>query len=154
MSHPKSPEDATVVVGYDGSASARVAAASAARLAAGGHVVLVHAHEPTPPHASSRWQELLQQDAQSRSRAVVEELAPEVRRALEGTTVQALAEDGPPADALLRVADRTGAIAIVVGSHGYGPSGSLLGSVSAALVERAEVPVVVIPPGCRVALGG
>jgi nucleotide-binding universal stress UspA family protein len=53
--------------------------------------------------------------------------------------------DGPAADAIIGVADTIGADMIVVGSRGRGAvQGALFGSVSKALVTRADCPVLVV----------
>jgi len=65
--------------------------------------------------------------------------------------VQWRVEDGDPCTALLRVAEETGAAEdtamLVVGSRGAGAhAGTLLGSTSLELAERATVPVTIVPP--------
>jgi hypothetical protein len=64
----------TIVVGWDGSAASRAAMAAAARLARGGRLVAVHAHEAIAPHVTTRWQELLAMDAAQRSNALLNEI--------------------------------------------------------------------------------
>jgi nucleotide-binding universal stress UspA family protein len=137
----------TIVVGYDGSPSSRAAVAHAITLAADGRVVVVHAHEAAPEHLSERWRELLDAEHLERARAVLDEILLEDNDELGGTRWEARLEPDDPADAILRVAEEVGAEALVVGSHGYGPLASLLGSVSHELLRRADRPVTVIPIG-------
>lgn len=55
--------------------------------------------------------------------------------------------DGPPVDALLRVAKRVDAGLIVVGRRGAGGRPELLlGSTAHQIVEHAHIPVLVVPP--------
>ena len=135
----------TIVAGYDGSPSSRAAGAHAITLAAGGRVVVVHAHEAAPEHLSARWRELLDADHLDRARAVLDEILLDDNEDLGGARWEGRLEPGDPADAILRVAEEVGADALVVGSHGYGPFASLLGSVSHDLVRHADRPVTIIP---------
>jgi nucleotide-binding universal stress UspA family protein len=137
----------TIVAGYDGSPSSRAAIAHAVTLAAGGRVVVVHAHEAAPEHLSARWRELLDAEHVERARAVLNQILLEDNSDLGGASWEGRLEPGDPADAILRVAEDVGAEALVVGSHGYGPLASLLGSVSHELVRRADRPVTIIPIG-------
>jgi nucleotide-binding universal stress UspA family protein len=136
---------ATVVVGYDGSAASRSAVAYAVWLAAGGRVILVHAREPSPPRATSRWRELLDADQESGRRAMLD-AAPQEAPELEGADWAARLATGPPARAIAEVAAEIGADAIVVGSRGFVSGAERLGSVSVALLREADRPVTVIPP--------
>ena len=53
--------------------------------------------------------------------------------------------EGPPAPAILRIASEEGCDMIVVGSRGHGQlAGMLLGSVSSAVAQRAEKPVLIV----------
>lgn len=53
--------------------------------------------------------------------------------------------EGPPARAILRVAEVEGCDLIVIGSRGHGTiTGLLLGSVSSAVAQRAHCPVLVV----------
>lgn len=137
----------TIVAGYDGSPSSRAAIAHAITLAAGGRVVVVHAHEGAPEHLSARWREVLDREHLERAREVLDEILLEDNQELGGARWEGRLEPGDPADAILRVAQEVGAEALVVGSHGYGPLASLLGSVSHELVRRADRPVTIIPIG-------
>jgi nucleotide-binding universal stress UspA family protein len=79
--------------------------------------------------------------------------APQARRAVEAATEEALARGvdadweilyGEPAHAILGLARERSADLIVVGSRGRGaPAGTLLGSVSQAIVCEADRPILV-----------
>jgi nucleotide-binding universal stress UspA family protein len=135
------------VVGYDASEGANAALSHAARLAAGGRILLVHAHEPAPKQLDERWKKILAEDQETRSQAVLDALPDEVATRLGGIAWETMSVDGPPATALCRVADEVGADAIVVGTHGAGLFQAVLGSVARALVQEATRPILVIPPG-------
>jgi len=137
----------TIVAGYDGSPSSRAAVAHAVTLAEGGRVVVVHAHEAAPEHLNARWREVLDADHVDRARAVLDEILLADNADLGAVRWEGRLEPGEPADAILSVAAEIGADALVVGSHGYGPLASLLGSVAHELVRRADRPVTVIPLG-------
>ncbi len=63
-----------------------------------------------------------------------------------GASSRAVAREESTAATLLAEADRTHADAIVIGSRGLGGLGSLLlGSVSHALLQDADRPVVIVP---------
>jgi nucleotide-binding universal stress UspA family protein len=134
-----------LVVGYDGSATARTAVDYAARRAgAGGKVYVVHAYGPPPDwlgHPS--FQQVLGHHL-ARGRAVLDAVAPGDDPLLEAELLE-----GPPADAILSVAEARRADEIVVGSRGLGRVRSALGSVSHEVLHRASVPVVVIPPAAE-----
>jgi nucleotide-binding universal stress UspA family protein len=52
--------------------------------------------------------------------------------------------EGPPAPAILRVAEEEGCDLIVIGSRGRGQiAGILLGSVSSTVAQRAHCPVLI-----------
>ena len=136
----------TVVVGWDGSAAARAAPAAAARLAPGGHVIAVHAHEDIAPHVTARWQELLALDGAERSAELLREIPDLAIAGLERVHVEAASVAGAPAEALLTAARTHHADAIAVGSRGIGATSAAHGSVSAELLRTADRPVLVIPP--------
>jgi nucleotide-binding universal stress UspA family protein len=53
--------------------------------------------------------------------------------------------EGPPAPAILRVAEEDGCDLIVLGSRGHGQlAGLLLGSVSSTVAQRAHCPVLIV----------
>jgi nucleotide-binding universal stress UspA family protein len=136
----------TIVVGYDGSAQARAAVRHAVELAQGGRVVVVHAYESPPPRLTSRWRELLAQEQAERAQAVLDAVLLEGNEELAEADWEGRLAAGHPAQAILDVAHEAGADAIVVGSRGYGPASALVGSVSRALLQIADLPVTVIPP--------
>lgn len=54
-------------------------------------------------------------------------------------------EQGYPASVILEEISKEGVDLVVMGSHGYGPiAGSVLGSVSQRVVQRAECPVLIV----------
>jgi nucleotide-binding universal stress UspA family protein len=135
---------ATIVVGWDGSPEARAALAAAARLASGGRLVAVHAHEPGAPHVSARWQQLLQEDAAEHSRVLLAEVGGAAD--LAGIELELRSVDGRPVAALVRTADEVGADAIAVGTRGIGETTTSVGSVSLGLVQGSHRSVLVVPP--------
>ena len=136
----------TIVVGWDGSAAARGAIAAAARIAPGGTVIAVHAHEAIAPHVTARWQELLLLDGAERSAELLREIPEAAIVGIERVRLEAASVIGAPAAAILRAAHEHHADAIAVGSRGIGVAGGDTGSVSAELLRTADVPVLVIPP--------
>jgi len=134
MDNASSPSPVRViVVGYDGSATAKMAVDYAARQAGGaGRVIVVHAYGG----AGER----------EHAGAVIDGLALEDDPLLE-TEWEAELVDGSPAEAILGVAYDRSADQIVVGSHGRGRlARAALGSVSQEVLHRSDVPVVVVGP--------
>lgn len=142
-----------LVVGYDASPPALAALGHAAALGRGGRVVVVHAHEPAPKQLDERWRAVLSADQEARSRAVLDALPEDAVTALHDVSWETVSVDGPPCPALCRVAADEDADAIVIGTHGYGRLGAMLGSVAHALLREADRPVVVIPPRAVERLG-
>ena len=63
-----------------------------------------------------------------------------------GIAVTSRIVEAKPADAILQVANEVGGSMVVVGTVGENPiSGALLGSVVLRLVQRSNVPLLVIP---------
>ena len=125
-----------LVVGVDASADSRAALEWAVALAAavGADVVAVHAVG-------------LLEASGYRDEPDLETLLQQARDASTGTSppVTLTREPGPPAESLLRVAERKGADLIVVGSRGLGGTARQLGSTSEAVVQHSRIPVVVVP---------
>ena len=136
------------VVGYDGSRSAQAALVYAARRAAtdAGRVLVVVVHPAPPADLSQKARQALLADHERACRAVLDPLIADPPPALEGVDWETVVEHGSPPRCLLRVAAREDAAAIVIGTHGRGRVGSLLGSVAHDLLRDSDRPVVVIPP--------
>lgn len=134
-----------VIVGVDGSADARRAlllAGDAAR-ERGAELVIVHAVGLT--------------DVVDGEHVISERHPSEISEQFDGwcRAVQAVGLDewtpvlrhGNPVDTLLAIARDTNAGLIVVGRHGSGQRHALLlGSTAHQVAERAECPVLVVPP--------
>jgi nucleotide-binding universal stress UspA family protein len=132
-----------LVVGYDGSESARAAASwAAASLPAGGRLVLVYAsrglHAPPSPLTSAQERERI-------GRAYLDELALESEDALLDVAAHAEVSDEDPVHALIEAARRHGAGAIVVGCKHHSRLHKAIGTVTSELLMRSPVPITVVP---------
>jgi nucleotide-binding universal stress UspA family protein len=140
-----SDERSSVVVGIDGSDTARSALETAVSMAArdGSSVVAVHAvglveevagtHVPTFGH-----------------RDEIDDAVRTWCAGLDDVPIEHRLEEGPPVDVLLRIARAIDAAAIVIGRRGIGGRPDLLlGSTAHQIVERADRPVLVVPPPGR-----
>ena len=131
-----------VVIGYDGSATARRALAWALAHANGAKILVAHAYEP--PHewlGYPNYERVLRQHL-ARGEKLLAELPDDPR-----IETELLA--GRPAEAIARVASVREADEIVVGSRGFGPLRGALGSTSHELIGLTDRPVVVIPASTR-----
>jgi nucleotide-binding universal stress UspA family protein len=139
----------SIVVGTDGSDTAKRAVAEAVRLAQalGAVVHIVSAYEPVrdahiagaPEGAAKIWAPLPDAEVQT----ILEQAAANAR--IEGATVETHAVDASPADALLDVAGQIGAGMIVVGSKGmHGAKRLVLGSVPNKVSHRASCNVLIV----------
>ena len=146
MTNATDKQGRVIVVGYDGSATAKAAVDYAASEAGPqGKVFVVHAYGPPSDWLGFPNYQRVLDDHLERGRAVIDGLAMGDDPLLE-TQWEAELLEGPPADAILRVADTREADEIVVGSRGRGAlTRAALGSVSHDLLNRANIPVVVIP---------
>jgi nucleotide-binding universal stress UspA family protein len=141
----------SIVVGTDGSDTARKAVSAAVDLArtVGATLDIVSAYEPVP--ATRLRQESRQAPADLQwtitPREDVEGTLAEAAEQLEGTgvAVQTFAREGDPADAILDVAEERGADLIVVGNKGMtGAKRFLLGSVPNKVSHHAPCSVLII----------
>ena len=141
----------TIVVGTDGSDTARQAVREAVELAAavGAAIELVSAYEPV---AGQRLREEAREaprdlqwmiNAREDVEATLHEAGEEVEAA--GVTVRTYAREGDAADAILDVAEEQGADLIVVGNKGMtGAKRFLLGSVPNKVSHHAPCSVLII----------
>ncbi len=141
----------SIVVGTDGSSTAGEAVREAIELAkaVGGSIELVSAFEPVPNQRlreeSRQAPEDLQWMVNPREdvEATLREAAEKVDAA--GVSVNTYAREGDPADAILDVAEETGAGLIVVGNKGMtGAKRFLLGSVPNKVSHHAPCSVMII----------
>jgi nucleotide-binding universal stress UspA family protein len=137
-----------IVVGTDGSDSAKVAVNEAVRLAKslGAEVHLVSGYKPlrgakitgAPEGAAKVWAPLPDANVES----VLSQAAAGVR--MHEVTVETHAIEEEPADALLKVADDLDANMIVVGSQGMHGAKRVLGSVPNAISHKARCNVLIV----------
>lgn len=145
---PASEEQATevrVVVGYDGSDSARRAVARGVRIAGPrGQVILVTV-EPKMPEDSIVAEPFVERDDQP-SQLLAEAHAIAARTGATGATdVRTVAREGNPADEILEAARAADADLIVVGRRGKNfLARAILGSVAVRVVELARCDVLVV----------
>jgi len=141
----------SIVVGTDGSSTASEAVRQASQLArlVQAKLYLVSAYEPVPEGrlreerqdvpADLQWMVNPREDVESTLAAGAKELA------VAGVEVETMAREGDPADAILDVAEETGAGLIVVGNKGMtGAKRFLLGSVPNKVSHHAPCSVLII----------
>jgi nucleotide-binding universal stress UspA family protein len=144
--------DDSIVVGTDGSETARQAVAEAVRLATAldAQVHVVSAFEPlrgahvsgAPEGAAKVWAPLPDDKVES----ILSQAAAGIRMA--GLTVTPHAVRKDPADALLEVAESVGATMIVVGSKGmHGARRLALGNVPNKVSHHARCNVLIVATG-------
>jgi nucleotide-binding universal stress UspA family protein len=141
----------SIVVGTDGSDTAKKAVAAAVDLAReiGASLDIVSAYEPVP---QSRLREEARQAPEDlqwmiNPREDVEATLRDAAEDLEetGIRVETFAREGDPADAILDVAEERGADLIVVGNKGMtGAKRFLLGSVPNKVSHHAPCSVLII----------
>jgi nucleotide-binding universal stress UspA family protein len=141
----------TIVVGTDGSDTARKAVRAAVDLAktVGGTLDIVSAYEPVPNQRlreesrqapeDMQWSINPREDVEATLREACEEVED------SGVAIQTFAREGDPADAILDVAEERGADLIVVGNKGMtGAKRFLLGSVPNKVSHHAPCSVLII----------
>ncbi len=137
-----------MVLGYDRTESARLAAKWALeRLLPDGRLVIVHScrplHAPPSPLSGAEERHRLGRD-------LVDELLLEGEDSLFDLDVEVEVSDEDPVSALSEAAQRYGAEAIVVGSEHHSRLHKALGTVTTELLQKAPVPVIVVPQSARV----
>jgi nucleotide-binding universal stress UspA family protein len=136
---------APIVIATDGSESAERAAVAGATVARtlGTKAVLVYVRPSLGPLGEPYYQEKLSEQMEY-ARAALERAQTLVSG--EGCETDAEILEGNPADQVVELARARKAALIVVGSRGLGAvAGALLGSVSSAIIHRADRPVLVVP---------
>jgi nucleotide-binding universal stress UspA family protein len=152
--------DAPVLIAYDGSDTARRAVREAAGLLGSREALVVTVWEPALAYESSmptaglemppvpvdvEGAREVEEELHQRARATAREGAELAQSAGLRAKGLAVAEEVHVADAIIDVARRRGAAAIVVGSRGLkGLRARLEGSTSNAVVKHAPCPVVVV----------
>jgi nucleotide-binding universal stress UspA family protein len=135
----------TIVVGYDGSPSARAAVECAIdRAGPAGRLVLVHAYLVPADYIGASYYNVMLDDAARHATDVMDSLERDCERVL-GVDHERDISTGAAAPAIVRAADVYGADEIVIGSRGVGRIRGLLGSVAHDVLHRAKCPVTVIP---------
>lgn len=109
-----------------------------------GKVFVVVCFDEPPAWAGKPVGDAALEKAQSAARQLISELEDGAIPALDSTQWEHELLAGPPADAILRVADVRAADEIFIGSRGRGRSAALLGSVSQAVLHLTDRPVRVI----------
>jgi nucleotide-binding universal stress UspA family protein len=141
----------SIVVGTDGSETARRAVAQAVDMAKalGARLEIVCAYEPVSTvglrqervsaPADVQWMVNAREDVDATLREALEQAD------LESVTAESYARQGDPADAILDVAEERGADLIVVGNRGMtGAKRFLLGSVPNKVSHHAPCSVLII----------
>ena len=130
-----------IVVGTDGSETAREAVRQATRLAAGmgARIELVSAYAPAPDVGPEGWSMSPRAEVEDALRVAAEEIT------AAGVEVTTYVRQGDPAAALLDVAEERRADLIVVGNKGMsGAKRFLLGSVPNKVSHHAPFSVLIV----------
>ncbi len=134
-----------VVIATDGSQGAEAAVSAGARVARtlGTKAVLVYVRPSIGPLGEPYYQEKLTEQM-AYARAALDRAQTLVHQ--QGCEADVEILEGNPAEQIVELARARNAPLIVVGSRGLGAvAGALLGSVSSAIIHRADRPVLVVP---------
>jgi nucleotide-binding universal stress UspA family protein len=135
----------TVAVGTDGSATANQAVSEAAEIARrfGAKLVLLSAYHSSGRSAEGQGQDIELQWASSSSarvRSILERNEADLSRT--GIECETRADDGDPAEVLVRLAAECGADLLVIGNKGI--KRRVLGSVPNTVTHKADCSVLVV----------
>jgi nucleotide-binding universal stress UspA family protein len=142
-----------VLIAYDGSADARAAIDTAARLLPGATAVVVYARPPLEGlaahlegHPVVEALRDLHQDTLDASERIAVEGAAHARAAGLQAEAEVASEVATAAEAIVELADKVDAALIVLGSRGRGGVRSaILGSTSTQVLHHTGRPTLVIP---------
>jgi nucleotide-binding universal stress UspA family protein len=142
-SHASPPEESTtLVVGYDGSAESHVALDAAAHVAGPlGKIWIVVCFDEPPGWLGAPNRDAALNDAEAEARSLIAGLEADAVPALQRTHWEVELIPGPPADAIMRVAEVRDADEIFIGSRGRGRTRSVIGSVSHDVLHHTDRPV-------------
>lgn len=128
-----------IVVAVDSSRNARLALEHATRRAGpNGEVIVAHVMRSVPDAVAKAM--LIGDEYRDIAHQLVNQLVGAYAKGAEPVVLE-----GPPAERLAELARERDAEEIVVGSRGLGRFSAALGSVSHALLQQADHPVVVVP---------
>jgi nucleotide-binding universal stress UspA family protein len=145
-----------ILIAYDGSEDAKAAIRQAADLMPGAAAIVLTIWEPfatllartpetlRPLAAVRKAEEIDLEEAASAEQRSKEGIELALAAGLDATSV-ATSLNGSVADTIIEQANRLDVDAIVVGSRGLTGMALLLGSVSLAVVQRANRTVVIVP---------
>ena len=134
-----------ILLATDGSTHAHEALRYARDLALrhDAEVVVIHAFEPVSTYLGEPWLHRVMACHVAAGRDIADLAARVLLEA--GVDVEVEVLEGPPADAILRVADVRQCDLILMGSRGRGTLASLLlGSVSLRVLGHAHIPVMIV----------
>lgn len=131
----------TIVVGFDGSDTAKAALAyAAACVGSDGNLVVAHIVTSPTMFMDTQYYDAALERARERGESSMREL----EDLLAGAPAEFQVLEGPPARTLVELAREKDADEIVVGSRGFGAGRALLGSVSHALLHETDRPLVIL----------
>ena len=134
-----------ILLAYDGSDHSERAVKIAQDLTQkyGASIRVVYAFHPITRIMGNPTLEEMMQRETAQGNEIAERAASQLRAAGLDPHIEVL--EGPPADAILRVAEVRGIDLIVMGSRGLGDAAALfLGSVSHKVLQSAHCPVLVV----------
>ena len=128
-----------IVVAVDSSRNARLALEHATRRAgADGQLIVAHVMRAVPAPVAQAM--LIGDEYRTLAHQLVNQMVGAYAKGAEPVVLE-----GPPAERVAELARERDAAEIVVGSRGLGRFSAALGSVSHALLQQADRPVVVVP---------
>ena len=132
----------TIAVGTDGSATANAAVEQAAEIARrlDAKLVLLSAFENSGASGGEDIELEWASNSAARVRSILERLQDDMAR--DGIECETRADEGDPAEVLVRLADECGADLLVIGNKGM--KRRVLGSVPNTITHKADCSVLVV----------